>query len=190
MSSPSSSPISPKVAPALDAALTLNRQAADDFARAAEALPDEAWSTPLDEGRWTPAEVCKHLNLAYEVLIDELEGGPGMKILPALWQRTLLRFTLLPRLLRGAPFPQVRAPRKIRPSGPGAPELPGADVPRTEALTEFRSLADRFDEGVRKTHGKNAKAKLSHAYFGRCSLDKGVVLCARHVQHHGKQLGA
>lgn len=176
------------VPPALDAALTLHRQAADDLAQAVEAISEKAWSTPLGEGRWTPAQVCKHLNLAYEVLIDELDGGPGMKILPALWQRVLLRTTMLPKLLRGGPFPKVRAPREIRPSGPGAPEIPGADVPRAEALAELRDLAGRFDERVRQTHQTNPKAKLSHAYFGRSSLAKSVVLCSRHIQHHWKQL--
>lgn len=174
----------------LDEALDLHRQAAKAFARAAATMPEEKWSRPLGEGRWTPGEVCKHLNLAYEVLIDELDGGPGMTILPAWWQRILIRFTMLPRLLKGAPFPKVRAPREIRPSGPGAPETPGDgyDVPRAEAIQTFQDLADRFDMGVRKSHRDNPKTQISHAYFGRCSLDKGVVLCARHIQHHGKQI--
>lgn len=174
---------SPSPANPFDHALAIQQEAVTEFVETAEAVPEEAWARPLAEGKWTPAQICDHLNITFDVLLDDLAGGAGMKILPKRWQLLMLRWSVLPKLLRGAPFPQVRAPREIVPA-----EEPAADLPREDAISSFRDLADRFEDAAYKAYRHDPKTTLNHAYFGRCTLDKAVLLCARHIQHHQKQL--
>lgn len=160
-----------------DEARRLHAEAATELVSAAEAIPTDRWLLPRADGKWSPAEIVEHLTLAYDVLLRELGGGPGMQIRTTLWQRLLLRLTLFPKILRGEPFPaNARAPREMRPA------MPAIDQP--SAIARFRDLAARFDSETREVRS----GRLTHAYFGRSSVQKGVILCARHVQHHLQQL--
>jgi hypothetical protein len=153
--------------------------AADGLLAAAEQMPGEAWFAPLAAGKWSPAQVMEHLNLTYDVLTRELEGGEGMRVITKAWQRFLLRIVLVPRILRGGPFPEAaRAPREIRPSERG--------LERGEALDAFRQRRARFEAAAEKARAE--ADRLTHAYFGRSTVARGVLLCARHIQHHQKQL--
>lgn len=164
-------------------ALAVQQQAVTDFAETAEAVPEEVWTCPLAPGKWTPAQICDHLKITFDVLLDDLAGGPGMRVLPKRWQLPLLRWTMLPKLLKGGAFPRVRAPREIRPT-----DESDGEIPRDEAVASFRERAGRFEEAARGAHRQDPKTTLAHAYFGRCTLDKAVLLCARHIQHHQRQL--
>jgi hypothetical protein len=159
----------------------LHAEAVEAFAAAAAAVPPARWLVPRAEGKWSPAEIVEHLTLAYDTLLRELEGGPGMKVRTKWWQRILLRFTLVPRLLRGEPFPAgARAPREIRPTA--------ANPDQVAAVARFRELAARIDSGSASAIESGKRVRLTHAYFGSAALWKGVLLCARHVQHHTAQL--
>jgi hypothetical protein len=157
----------------------LHSQAAADFASAAERIPSEKWLVPRAEGKWCPAQLLEHLNLVYDVLLRELAGGAGMQIRRPLWMRIVLRLTVMPRILRGAGFPPgAPAPRETRPA------MPAAD--QAALIAAFKSRAARLDSAAAQTQGSGAK--LTHAYFGRASVEKAVLLCARHIEHHHKQL--
>jgi len=161
--------------------LELHSKASSAFADAAAKIHSGEWLVEKEPGKWSPAHVVKHLSLAYEILLSELGGGAGMMIRTSFWQRTLLRFTMVPKLLRGEPFPKgARAPRETRPVEVNADQK--------EAVTAFRKLAAAFEETVQKAYAENSKAKLTHAYFGRANLVNSVLLCARHVAHHAKHL--
>jgi hypothetical protein len=165
----------------LEAARALHREAAADFVAAASAVPAQRWSEPLGEGKWTPAQVVEHLNLAYDLLLAELAGGAGMQVRTRRWQRWLLRLTLVPRLLRGAPFPAgARAPRETRPTGAG--------LPQAAAIAAFRDRAERFDVAAAAAAEQGSRRRITHAYFGSASVADGVTLCARHIGHHRGQL--
>jgi uncharacterized damage-inducible protein DinB len=152
-----------------------------DFAAAAAAIPPDRWLAPRAEGKWSPAEVVEHITLAYDTLLRELEGGGGMKIRTKMWQRVLLRFTLVPKLLRGKPFPSgARAPRETRPAS--------ANPDQTAAVARFRERAARFDALTSEAIAAGRRVRLTHAYFGRSALPEAVLLCARHTQHHLGQL--
>ena len=159
----------------------IHADAASDFASAAEAIPADRWLTPRAEGKWSPAQVVEHINLAYDVLLGELGGKPGMKIRTKFWQRLMLRIVYLPRLMRGGTFPEgIRAPRELRD--------PPANPDQRAAIAAFRDRAIRFSSEAADAIAKRRKVRLTHPYFGTSPLADGVLFCARHVQHHRKQL--
>lgn len=157
--------------------------AAEGLVAAVRALPEEAWRRPVAGGKWTPAEIVQHLERTYDVALRELAGGDGMAVVTRPWQRLLLRATIVRRILRGKGFPGgARSPRELRPeSDPGV---------REEALASFREKAERFEAAAEQARRENAGARISHAYFGVFSVADGVLLCARHVEHHTAQLQA
>jgi hypothetical protein len=162
---------------ALKNALELHEASAETFAASAAAVPPERWQVPLNDGKWSPAEVAVHLIAAYDVLLRELRGGAGMEIRTSAWQRFILRFTIVPRVKKGL-FPRgARAPRETRPAGP---------LPRqVEGVALFRERArELVDAALSAPPGQ----RLTHAYFGVSSLAEGIVVCARHIEHHRRQL--
>jgi hypothetical protein len=155
----------------------LHDRAAAQFAADADSVDGAKWLAPRAEGKWSPAEVVEHLNRTYDVLLRELAGYGGMAIRTKWWQRILLRFTIVPKILRGDGFPSgARAPRETR------PELTTTD--QRALVDAFRDRARRFSEETARARG----GKLTHAYFGRASVARSVLLCARHIEHHTKQL--
>jgi hypothetical protein len=164
----------------LDHSLDHHATATAAFLRTVEAVPEERWHQPLADGKWSPAQLTEHLVRTYDVLLQELAGGPGMRVRTRPWMRILLRLTVAPRLLRGGRFPDgIRAPREIRPGD--AP----ADKP--EGLALFRERAESF---VRAARAAPAAKRLTHPFFGIGSVAEGVLLCARHIRHHHAQLPA
>jgi hypothetical protein len=152
-----------------------------DVIAAAERISQERWMMPRAEGKWSPAEVVEHLNLAYDALLRDFAGEGGMKIRTKLWQRVLLRITLVPKLLRGAPFPaNARAPRETRPG------VVNAD--KDAAIAGLRDRASKLDAAAADAMTSRRRVRLTHAYFGRSAVPEAILLCARHMQHHQKQL--
>jgi hypothetical protein len=164
-----------------EAAHQLHVEAARDFADAASRVPPDRWLTPREEGKWSPAEIVEHVSLAYDVILRELAGGPGMALRTRLWQRLLLNVAMVPGLLRGKPFPKgARAPRETRPTV--------TNTDQTAAIASLRDRAARFDAAALEAFRSGRRVRLTHAYFGSASLRNATILCARHVQHHRKQL--
>ncbi len=159
----------------------IHAEAAADLAAAAERVPAEKWLLPRGQGKWSAAEVVEHLNMAYDVLLGELDGGKGMQIRTKFWQRLYLRVVYLPRLMRGGPFPEgIRAPRELR--------QPVANPDQSSAIAGFRDRAARMTSNAAKAIAEGRKVRLTHPYFGRSALVNSVLFCARHVQHHRKQI--
>lgn len=159
----------------------LHTKAAADVAQAAERVPAGAWLTPRGEGKWSPAEVLEHLNLAYSVLLRELSGGAGMKVRTKLWQRIYLRLAVIPKILAGKGFPEgAPAPREVRPAAPA--------VDQSTAIATFREQAARFTSAAVEAHASRPSFRLTHAFFGATPVDEAMLLCARHLQHHRAQL--
>jgi hypothetical protein len=159
----------------------IHLDAAAELVASAERIPAERWTLPRAEGKWSPAEIVEHLTLAYDIILRELGGGPGMMVRTKLWQRIMLRFTLIPKLLRGEGFPAgARAPRETRPQS--------ANPDQKSAVAGFRDRAARLDAEVAAAIATGRRIRLTHAYFGTAGLGEAMLLCARHVQHHQKQL--
>jgi len=157
----------------------LHAQAADALAVKAAGVPADRWLKPRAEGKWSPAEVVEHLNTVYDVVLKEIAGAPGMQIRTALWQRVLLRFTMVPKILRGDGFPAgARAPKETRPAV--------STTDQREAVDGFRERAKRFMDEVEGARSR--RQRLTHAYFGKASAANTTLLLARHIEHHIKQL--
>jgi hypothetical protein len=157
----------------------LHDRVANDLVGAAEAVRADRWLVARAEGKWSPAEVVEHLNTVYDVVLRELGGQPGMQIRTTWWQRLLLRFTVVPRILGGHGFPAgARAPKETR------PVLSTTD--QRELIARFRERADRFAAAAAKTRGTSQR--ITHAYFGAARVPESMLLCTRHIEHHIKQL--
>ena len=164
-----------------DRALAIHHSASAAFATAAEGIERDRWHHPLTEGKWSCAQVTDHLIQTYDVLLRELNGGAGMRIRIGFVRRMFLRMTLMPRLLRGARFPErVPAPSEIRPSNTPANQQDG--------IALFRQRAAEFEAAAQQARTQNPRAHVTHAYFGAASLANGVLFCARHIEHHRAQI--
>ena len=157
-------------------------RAIEEYRTAAESLDQAAWLAPIAPGKWSPAEVTAHVAEAYRVLSAELGGADGMCLRGSRIQRLLLRYTILPRLLAGKPFPPgVRAPREVRPTEViGDPSL---------AVATLVERAEQFI-GELTTRATMPAVRLTHAYFGRLSPRQGLKLSTVHTRHHAQQLAA
>ena len=161
-----------------ETALDIHTKAAASLLTAAEKISAEHWHSPLAEGKWSAGQIVEHLNVTYDVLRTDLEGGTGMKVVTSFFQRIALRFTVLPKILQGTGFPAgVRAPRELRPA-----EAADKDA----ALATFRERSARFLDLAKSAHAQGRK--VSHAYFGKGSVLEAVALSGRHVDHHRMQL--
>lgn len=159
-----------------------HRAALRRFAESAESLPETGWTRHPAPGKWSPAEVCEHLALAYEALLREMEGGPGMRLLGPPWRRTLLRWILLPHVLFHRSFPlRAPAPREIR--------HPEGNPDRAAALERLRAFGERFEREVGALH-RSGRGGLTHPYFGSLAPLKALRFVAVHLDHHRRQLSA
>lgn len=159
----------------------LHADAAERLAVTAENVDPQKWLVPRAAGKWTPAQVVEHLNRVYDVVVTEMEGGAGMKLRLPLPARLLLRVLYLPRILRGGWFPEnAPAPYETR---PGA-----ITVDQRAAIAEFRARAAQYGAAAAQAHDSGRRIRITHAYFGAASVERATLLCARHIEHHQKQL--
>lgn len=158
-------------------ALRVHDSAALAFAAAAAAVEPEAWDRPVAEGKWSPAQITDHLIQTYDVVLREVAGGGGMKVRTSFLIRLFLRLTYKPRILRGGWFPAgAPAPREIRP-GKTSPS-------QQDGVALFRQRAKELDAAVQG----RPEARVTHAFFGALAPAEGVLFCARHIEHHARQL--
>jgi hypothetical protein len=149
------------------------------LATALRTVPEASWNEPYREGKWTPGEIAAHLVATWDALLSELAGGSGMRIRTNWWQRGMLRLFLVPKLMAGGPFPaNAKAPRETRPTTPF--------LNRADALEAVEARAASLDREARKAG--DLGAMLTHPYFGKSTVAHGVLLAARHVQHHTAQI--
>lgn len=151
-----------------------------EFVAAARGLPADDWARPVVEGKWSPAEIAEHLRLTYETLAGELGGAPGIRPRGSWWSRMVLRFSILPGILRTGRIPgNARAPREIRPGG-------GPFDQRT-TLAALETAAAAFEDRLGARHPA-ASAVLTHHFFGRLSVAEAWRFAAVHTDHHRRQL--
>jgi uncharacterized damage-inducible protein DinB len=157
-----------------------HRAALDQFVATARQLPPRSWTQPLGFGKWSPAEISSHLIASYRIMRNELAGGPGMALRLRPLRRWLLRHTMLPRILRGEPFPAgARAPRETRPTA----ERAALPVALETLIQESNALVEELT--IRASEGR---VRLTHAYFGSMSARQSLQLLAVHTRHHARQL--
>jgi hypothetical protein len=145
-------------------------------------IDEAAWRTLLRGGKWTPADVTQHLILTFDVLTRELRGGPGMRLRLNAVRRFMIRLTYVRRMLRGGAFPRGgSAPRELRP-------VVDPHTDRSAALDRMQQAATTFVEVTLREHAAGRGRRLTHPYFGAMSLPDALLISARHVEHHTRQL--
>jgi len=160
-------------------ALELHRSLSSAFLATADAVPAARWDLPIAPGKWTPAEIATHLVASYEVVLHELRGGEGMRVVLSRPKQLLAMLLAGWRIVWFGTFPKAaRAPRETRPA---------AGLPKEEALARFRALADEFTAAAAAAP---AGASITHAYFGVAPIARGIIVVARHIEHHRRQLEA
>lgn len=157
-----------------------HRRAVNDFVQRSEALSSDAWHRSVADGKWSPAEIAEHLNLTYAALLQELAGGSGITVRTSRWKRWLLRWTILPRVLRyGRIPPGVRAVREVRPGdGP---------FDRAEELGRLRSQCELINAAL-GPDSKAPGARVTHPFFGKLDAQQALRFCTVHTAHHQRQL--
>lgn len=146
----------------------------------AGSVAPKQWAAEPRPGKWSPGEVTRHLVLTYNALADEQSAGLVIPIAFPPWKAWVLKTVVLPRLLRGRPFPPgVKAPREVRPKG----DLPGREV----LLAEFEQAAGQFLSAYHAARQRPG-ARATHPYFGRLPLVEMFRFASIHTEHHRRQL--
>jgi len=162
-----------------ESALARHRNASGIFAETAIAIPDSDWSTPLSEGKWSPAQVTEHLNRTYQVIIGELKGGRGIRVRSPWLLRQLLRQTVLRSIYRKRALPKgARAPSELIPKV--------VNETRSDSIERFGTLAREFEEAMNAN--RQTGRKLTHHIFGAIDLERGLDFIAIHIEHHHRQI--
>ena len=113
---------------------------------AADRLDDVAWHARAAVDRWCPGQVAEHVALTYVQLLAELAGTGGMRQRLPWWKSALLRWRVLPGILREGLFPKARAVREIRP--------PDSPRPKAAVLETMRKDAARFEEELTRAQSR------------------------------------
>ncbi len=158
----------------------LHHETVRRYLETARAVAAGRWSATPAPGKWSPAEITRHLVLTYEALAAEQLSGLVIPIAFPRWKAWALRTFALPRLLKGQPFPRgVKSPREVRPRG----ELPG----QPELLGEFETATTRFLSAYLAA-SRRTGARATHPYFGRLPLSAMFHFASIHTEHHRRQL--
>ena len=162
-----------------DAAAREHRTALAAYVARAGRLTSEGWRAPRAPGKWSPAEISEHLALAYDAGLKELRGGPGLAVRTNFWQRLVLRWFVMPKLLAGGALTRpVKAPREIR------HPVAGEQVPTLARLERLGETLERELE-IASARGP---VRFTHPYFGALNAVQTLKFCAFHARHHEAQV--
>jgi hypothetical protein len=166
--------------PRWDDAVEEHRAALAAFLDVAELLAEDAWNAPWAPGKWTRAQIAEHLSLIYEIAIQELATGQGLRVRVTGLRQRLLRWIVMPHILfhRSLPIRMV-APREVRP--------PEATAPRAVVLRRLRELGVRWEREMERAMDAGGGG-LTHPYFGTIPPVKATRLMAVHIEHHTRQI--
>ena len=165
--------------PAFAEAAAEHRRAVEDCAAVIRCVAADSWERSPSEKKWSPAQIAEHLAIAYDPVLSEIDGGGGFRPRFPWWQRRILKWIFLKRVLAGR-FPKgVRAPREVRPTTTAPSPEEGA-----------RRLAERaevFLERFARAHAQG-RARVTHPDMGRLKGAVAVRFLTSHVRHHRRQL--
>jgi uncharacterized damage-inducible protein DinB len=165
----------------LEVLLADHREAVDEFFHRAAQVTSARWTMPRKDGKWTPAEEVKHVVLAYEAFIRDLEGGPPMKLVRTKAWRLMARVVGLGSILWLRRIPRgARAPRETRPA-----EVP---LDQQALVNEFREQTTRFEHIFLATWDREPARCVTHPYFGSLNLTQALRMATVHTRHHAAVL--
>lgn len=161
-----------------DHELADHRRAVEELVARVRSVSAAAWRVPRGAGAWSPAQEAAHVALSYaafaRALAGELHPAPAVRA----WKAMLLRWLVLPRILRGGWFPTgARAPHAT---------WPPAEPPDQPVLVA--ELMDHADTLMRALRAAGADRRVHHPYFGALSARQVLGLSAAHTRHHARRL--
>lgn len=161
------------------AALAENQTRIEQFLAAA-ATTAGAWTTPVRPGKWSPAEVTRHIELGFQRTGAYIRHGtnPGFPKIPRFLQPLARKLVLTPVLRTGRFSRPVRTFTSLMPAGAAA-------TPAAAAESLHATWAE-FAAAVRAHPGDT----LDHPSFGRIPLTDYLMFLAYHTTHHQAQLTA
>jgi hypothetical protein len=159
----------------IDTALKGHHAAVSDIIAAAESSAD-AWTTPREPGKWSPAQVSEHIALSLEESAKVVAGTPSkFPTLPA-FVRPLVRGVFFKRILKSGTFPKAKTPKAFDPAqGPATP---------ADARVRLEGAAAKFDQECRKRAA--AGADVVSGVFGAVSVADYARFQELHTRHHRK----
>lgn len=162
-----------------ETALTENATRIEQFLAAA-ADTAAAWHTPVRPGKWSPAEVTRHIEQGFQETAGFIRHGtnPGFPKIPR-FARPLVRRLGLDPVVRTGRFPRpIKTFKSLIPTGTAATPA--------EAAASLRAVWGEFEAAVRAHPGDT----LDHPSFGRIPLTDYLMFLAYHTTHHQAQLRA
>lgn len=162
------------------AAIEKHRAVIADYLQTAFRIDEQVWGLPVAAEKWTPAQITDHLILAYQVTLEQIRGGQGLKIQYGFLLRQVLRLAILPKIYRTRELPRgAKAPEEILPKD--------LKMPRETALERLKEVSGEFEnEILSRRNDKNLR--LTHHVFGAIKPLKGIDFIAIHTEHHTRQL--
>jgi len=163
----------------LETTIADNRAAVAEFIATARSLDTVQWTTPREEGAWTPAQIVQHVAIVYEYSRDIVLGTPPGRSLPRFLRPLLRRMVVDPTLKAGRFTRKARAPAMFTPSA----AAPAA----AEAFGRLDAALAGFETAIRSGHPEG-RHYVTHPFFGRIPTKDYVRFQAIHTRHHRRQL--
>jgi uncharacterized damage-inducible protein DinB len=154
-----------------------HRDAVAAFAAHLRALSDDDATTPPAAGRWTPAQVTRHLTLTCRAFAAALNTGQDIGLCVSPERSRALYQAIVPRVLAGGWFPR----------GGVSPEIamPMDEIPVVAlAVDDLAAASGELDDAVAKAFARDPMTRTTHPYFGPMFLPELVSFLAAHVEHH------
>lgn len=168
---------SPRCERALQQRLSDHRAAVAEFIEKAGALHAEQWFVPRAEGKWTPAQETRHVILAYEMFLSQLNGGPPMRLRGTAWKRRMWRLVGLTSILWRKRIPvAVRAPGEVRPDA--------VTATASQLIPALRGRASEFEVAFAAEWRTAPRTLVTHFMFGKLRLDHAIQIMSVHTRHH------
>lgn len=150
------------------------------YVELANELEPETWAAPIGERKWTPIEITEHLRASYEIVINELTGGKGMRVRTNALLRPLIKLMYLPKILKTRRMPEnIKAPVEIRPAN--------CIEDRAEALRTLNDFGARAQKEIGDRRN-DPKAYATHYLLGKIRPLEGMEFMTIHLEHHTRQL--
>ncbi len=157
-----------------------HRSAVALFVQFAATIPENVWLTPIEDEKWTPAQITEHLILTYQVFLNQMRGEQNIKTVHSSFVRWLLRLFILPIIYWRRKLPRgAQAPAEILPIE--------ANKTREAALEQLKKAIDEFESEASERRNEES-LRLTHHVFGKIKLIEGIDLAAIHTEHHARQL--
>lgn len=161
----------------LENRLAEHRASVREFIDRAGALTDGDWLRPRAEGKWTPAQETRHVILAYDLFLGQLNGGPPMRIRTSGLRQAIARWVGLTSIVYRKKIPvAVRAPSEVRP--------PWETATSMTLLPELHDRTIEFDTTFAACWRTAPATRLTHFIFGRLTLDQAIQIMTVHTRHH------